>query len=199
MSYSQHDEDGYIYRLINDHKLKITPFFADFGSCDGIHLNNCRLFSEHGWGGLFVEANPDYFAKLHVNYQHRPDITTINAAVSDHSGFEFFTIYPDHLDHSGIHLIPKFENHKNVQVALIQASTILPDNVGILSLDVEGLEQTVLADIFTAGIYPEILIVESNTPDARWEQMEIIGTRYHLLNVLDVNTIWIRRDKWIQP
>lgn len=197
MSYSQHDEDGYLIRLISDNKLKITPFFVDFGACDGVHLNNCRLFAEQGWSGLFVEANPFYFEKLEKNYQHRPDITTINAAVSDRSGFEYFTIYPEHLDHSGIHLAPKFENHKDIQVATVQAHTVLPNEVGIMSIDVEGLEQTVLADIFTAGIYPEILIVESNTPDARWEQMEIIGTRYHLLNVLDVNTIWIRRDKWL--
>lgn len=197
MSYSQNDEDGYLMRLIVDGKLKIPAYFVDFGSCDGIHLNNCRLFAEQGWGGIFCEPNSTYFAQLKANYQHRADIETINAAVSNRSGFEIFYRYPNHVDHSGLHDKPKFEPYYSDQVAVVEASDLIKQEVGIMSIDVEGQEQNILIDLFTAGIYPCILIVESNTAQDRKEQIDLLNERYHLLNVLDVNTIWIRRDKWL--
>ena len=198
MTYSQHDEDGYIYRLIKDNKLKITPVFCDFGACDGIHLSNTRLFAEMGWGGVMVEANPDYYAKLLNNYIHRDDITTINAAVSDHSGFETFYVYPEKLDHSGLHDKPMYKPYYDVQIPVVEAADIVPKECGVFSIDVEGQEQSILFNIFAANIYPEIIITESNTIQDRTEQIFLLNNRYHLLNVLNVNTIWIRKDLWMQ-
>jgi len=39
-------------------------FFVDAGAFDGIHLSNSYSFELAGWGGICVEAHPEYFPHL---------------------------------------------------------------------------------------------------------------------------------------
>jgi len=193
--YSQHNEDSYLIDLIRNRKLKVTPTFADFGACDGVHLSNTRAFAELGWSGVMVEPSPAYFEQLQNNYAHRKDIRTINAAVSDIDGEATFYYDPDRPDHSS--LIKGKGNIKPFTVKLVAAQDIIPVPCGLLSIDVEGMEAVILNELFYKAIYPEIIITESNDVSSRYDQIELLNGEYHLINVLDVNTIWVRRDKWM--
>lgn len=197
MAYAEHREDEYLFNLINAKGLTIPPYFVEIGACDGIHISNCRLFAENGWGGIFVEPNAHYFGQLEQNYEHRQDILTIQAAVSDHAGIETFYRYPNNVDLSGLHEKPLYSVYYADKVKIVEAANLTQKEVGIMSIDVEGHEQVILKNLFTLKKYPCIMIVESNTMQDRKEQIELLNEHYHLLNVFDINTIWIRRDLWL--
>ena len=181
------------------HGIECEPFFIDIGACDGIHLSNTRYFAELGWGGIFVEPSPHYFPHLEKNYQHRDDIATVNAAIGSYDDmkaeFYFDAAKPDHS-----HLT---EEGGNTIVRQLTAHTMLKElgklkqGVGVLSIDAEGYDTSILQSITgCCGISPTFIIIESNDMDERRDQIEWLCVTHYLLNVFDVNTIWIEKWAW---
>jgi len=48
--------------------------FVEFGAWDGILNSNARNLFLNGWGGLFIESDPDRFSKLFMNYKNEKNI-----------------------------------------------------------------------------------------------------------------------------
>ena len=68
------------------------------------------------------------------------------------------------------------------------------EEIGILSIDTEGFDTMILKQALRHDVKPTIIIVESNDFESRKEHLEMCNKDYHLLNVLSVNTIWIKRE-----
>jgi len=195
--HSQNGEDVYIWNYIQKHGLEVEPYFIELGACDGKLRSNCRLFAEQGWGGVCIEANPEYFAKLFKLYMDS-EIETINAAILPsilEKGVVPFRIYPSHVDHSGIHKYPKFDECVTVEVDAIYYEDLPKHPIGLISIDLEGIDTAVLTDILLSEHKPEFVIIESNNMEERRHQVDLLNIDYDIINILDVNTIWHRREQ----
>lgn len=56
---------------------------VEIGGNDGKWMSNTRLLVEHGWSGLFVEADYDLFLKCKENWKHNPTVRSQCSAVDD--------------------------------------------------------------------------------------------------------------------
>ena len=79
--HSQNGEDGVLVEVFE--RLGVAGgFFCEFGAWDGVLYSNCRVFSEAGWSGMFIESNEERFRKLRENYAARGDrIITLSSFI----------------------------------------------------------------------------------------------------------------------
>lgn len=66
-SYSQHNQDMYVYNTF--FKEKNSPgFFFEAGAVNGTDISNTLLFEKHlGWDGILIECNPIYYERCKNN------------------------------------------------------------------------------------------------------------------------------------
>jgi len=89
--FSQFGEDGIIEKIfqIIGEKNKIC---AEFGAYDGVTMSNtANLIRNHGWGGRFIEQDPEMFTKLRQNYAFYPSVQCTNSKVTIDNIDELFT------------------------------------------------------------------------------------------------------------
>jgi hypothetical protein len=78
---SQNGEDGIIEEIFR--RIGTTNrWFVEFGVESGVQCNCARLAVEEGWHGLFMEADPNFFAQLQQRYAERPGVRCARALVS---------------------------------------------------------------------------------------------------------------------
>lgn len=197
--YSQFDEDGYIAGIIKDHSLKITPFIIDLGAFDGETLSNSRLFFEMGWSGFCVEAHPETFKKLIGNNERFKNCQCVNAAISDVHELLYITNYDNIPEQNKLTNEPTNKRLETVTFYdLLEITGSFNKPIGILSIDIEGYDTRVLKDVVKHHHQPEFIITESHTMNDRRDQIALLKN-YHLLNILDFNNVFVRRDiaTWI--
>ncbi len=196
--YSQFDEDGYIAGIIRDQKLNITPFIIDLGAFDGKTLSNSRLFFEMGWSGICVEAHPKTFEKL-IGNNCNFNGYCINMGVSDKNEILYITDHENIPEQNRLTSDPTGIKVETLTYQDILEITEHKDQpIGILSIDIEGYDTRVLKDVIKHKYQPEFIITESHTMNDRRDQIALLQN-YHLLNILDFNNIFVRRDiaTWI--
>jgi FkbM family methyltransferase len=167
-SYSQFAEDLLIERLLG----RRTGFYVDVGCHHPVRLSNTYRLYLQGWHGLGIDANAAFgplFAKL------RPKDIFIHAAVSNTEQDMEFTLYTDSAL-SSLSELPLFNNPKEYSVAGIekmrtrQLDTILrshavPRRFDLLSIDVEGHDEEVLASLDLSEFQPELIVIEAHGAD----------------------------------
>lgn len=194
--YSQHGEDRFIERLINNYSLKIPRQFIDIGASDGRHANNCRRFADLEWAGAFIEPAPEQFAELKKNCGGYKLCQCVAAAVSDADGEAEFRYFPKNPDHST--LIPGKSGKRHTVTSMTYGSMLEKVNMrgrqaGIVSIDTEGLEVPIVKGMLQSKPLPVFVILESNDPDSRQEQIMLMNPEYHLITVFNVNMVWVIR------
>jgi FkbM family methyltransferase len=142
-AYSQCGQD-YIVRHLFPEKVESNAFFyIDLASNDAIDISNTYLLDIHGWSGLCIEANPQYWYGL----TSQRNCTVVGAAVAekDHQilPFVFDGVF-------GGLLGGEFDNKQGdskvvTNVPTMSLATIferfnVPQTIHYLSLDVEGAE-----------------------------------------------------------
>jgi hypothetical protein len=78
---SQNGEDGIIAEIFRRIGTK-NQYFVEFGVESGVQCNCAHLALDQGWPGLFLEADPDFFAQLADRYQAYPRVRCVRAAVT---------------------------------------------------------------------------------------------------------------------
>lgn len=86
MSYSQHDEESHIARIVGDQPGR----FLDIGAYNPTAFSNTRALFERGWSGVMVEASPGPFLDLLIEYGKCDRIELVCAAVSIGNGLVRF-------------------------------------------------------------------------------------------------------------
>lgn len=131
--FSQCGEDGVLEKIFAVLQIEHGTC-VEFGAWDGRHLSNtCNLLENRGWSGVLIEGSTRKFPDLQKNFGHRPDITLLNRLVN-------FT-GPDCLD-------------------AILASTSLPVDFDLLSIDVDGNDYHIMESLETYR--PKVIVIEFN-------------------------------------
>jgi FkbM family methyltransferase len=150
-------------------------FFVEAGAVDGFFESNTYYLERFcGWSGILVEPSPTMFARLAVNRRRarsfncaltsfdyaRPTVTITDA----HALSGIFADWPEEERAERLAFAEQFGETKAVEVAARTLQSIV-DEVGVreidlLSLDVEGYEEQVLAGLDLAVTCPRHLLIE---------------------------------------
>jgi FkbM family methyltransferase len=204
-SYSQEGEDMILHRIFGD---KQSGFYIDVGAHHPCRFSNTYFFYKRGWCGINIEPNPD-FSRLFRSTRAR-DIN-IQLGVSDSKGqityYQFdepalntFSgeIVNSRLARSGY----KLKSTCGVQVDRLDQ--ILADylpagtQIDFLSIDVEGLDFSVLKSNDWARYRPKCVLVEAvnvSLEDVmRGEIFDFMKSQRYSLFAKTCNTLFFLND-----
>jgi hypothetical protein len=162
--YSQNGEDGILTEIFR--RIGVSNrFFVEFGAETGQQCNCARLALQAGWQGLFLEADPRFFAALEQRYAKRSGVRCVRAMVTS----------------------------KNIEQLL--ATHNVPAKFDLLSIDIDGNDYWVWASIrrwqprvvvieYNSGKGPEERWVMEEEPAYRWNGTTYFGASLASLTAL---------------
>lgn len=190
MSFSQNHED---LELIKRYRLGNfgVKTYIELGALDGVRYSNTKYLEDsYGWTGILIEPNPASFLLLEKN---RPNNILVNALVSNSNStidFEYFEnphlaavsssreTRPQHVQ-DGYFTKGQDNQWLDQQIDSLKSTAINPisladicndslfDKFGLLSLDVEGHELSVLQSHDWKKEIAIILVEENGNPELR--------------------------------
>lgn len=201
-SYAQNFEDIILWRAL---KHITSGTYIDLGAQHPVVDSVSKLFYEHGWRGVHVEATPAYASLLR---QDRPDETVIEAAVSTKPGVLTFFEFPDTGISTGDPEIARAHEARGFSLRTINVPTVTladvlrlaqSNDVHWLKIDVEGMEREVLESWHASDLNPWIVVVESTLPmtqiDSHMQWEEILLDRGYLHAYFDgLNRFYVSRE-----
>jgi FkbM family methyltransferase len=167
ITYAQNFEDLMLWRAL---KHIPTGFYIDIGAQDPLIDSVSFAFYERGWRGVHVEPVPRYAEKLR---QERRDETVIQAAVGMAGPLIKFYEVPGSGWSSGDGDIVSGYAAKGVEcneleVPCVSLASILDRysdrEIHWLKIDVEGMEDSVIASWMASAVRPWVVIVEATIP-----------------------------------
>lgn len=211
-SYSQCGEDlivEYVFRLRGIER----PSYIDIGANHPFSLSNTASLYERGCRGINIDPNPQTIMLFN---EHRPKDVNINVAIADKSGESDFFVMEDRTlstlsiverDHLVAHGLRQLEITKVRIMTLpdiIQnyCRSVFPD---FMSIDVEGMELSILKSTDFEKSYPKVICVEI----AEYSPIGAGGRRTDIVEFLtsknyfeyahtNLNAIMVRDDFWFR-
>jgi len=210
-SYSQAYEDVILESLLRAYMLRTKKMmyliFFEIGANHPVATSASFLLKQKmGIHTVLVEANPDLIPQLQ---QHRHNDTIINAAVTDQDVAEIeFYLSPDNeissLNKDFVKAWKEGEVSGVIHVPAIRINSLfdqmhLPRHVDIiLSIDIEGYDYNILADIDFDKYKPLIIMIEPSeefAPGTINKMMELLESKgYILCSQTFVNLIFMRQE-----
>lgn len=185
--YSQNGEDGVIEFILR--KLPALPrFVIDIGANDGVEASNSRLLIEkYGFHALLIEPFESAFLKLETLYRNHGGVTLKKVAVGP-SDQETGTInWHEHFENLTIRI-------RNVNDVLEEAA--VPQEIGFLSIDIDGNDNKVLQSVDWNRYRPWFVIAEidSSSDTQLQTQLDIMDRAgYHPILHIG-NVFYVRKD-----
>lgn len=160
--HAQGGQDRFVDQLILKGQRKGT--FVEIGANDGETFSNCLFFEEQrAWSGVCIEPNPVAFAKLE---KRRPEADNLNILIGPECETVAFPIVSDP-EESLYASREKSSEEGSVELRQLDLPTLFAeaglDHIDLLSLDVEGGEEDILATLAETEIRPRVVCVEENT------------------------------------
>jgi hypothetical protein len=136
--FSQNGEDGILEEVLVRLGLNaIENWCVEFGAWDGKHMSNTfQLVSNHGWNGVYIEGNADFYKELEITCQSYPKIIPILRMISHEAGST------DALD-------------------MILGETDIPKDFEVLSIDIDSYDLAIWANML--DYTPKVVIIEINS------------------------------------
>jgi len=192
--YSQNGEDTFIGEYLVQKQIYVEPMFVDVGAGDGEYLSNSKEIIElYDYKGLMIEMNSTVFRKLKALYSENKKVVCINEAIAA-TEYSYLMTNESHWS------LNKVRKNKSKGAKMTKKlSKILKEQkikrIGILSLDIEGLETEVLAELLqNTDIQPEVIIIEANNEKEASIQRDLLSGSYDLIKRMGVNQIFILRS-----
>lgn len=164
-SYSQEGEDMVLRELFRDID---KGFYVDIGAHHPKRYSNTYYFYNKGWNGINIDAMPGSMKLFNF---FRPRDINIEAAVSDQEGKGKYYIYNegaingfahDNINYGDYH-VKKIDDISFIKLAKIfEDNDILQNQISFMSIDVEGLELSVLQSNDWDKYRPNIILVENS-------------------------------------
>lgn len=206
-SFSQCGEDLIIKHALSE--IGVTdPTYIDIGAHDPFYLNNTALFYLSGCRGINIEPDPDLFSRF---VRHRKKDTNLNIGVAELPGkLDLFIMSSPTLntfsekeakayERQGYNIVDK----KRIKVANI--NTLIKNyftmyTPNILSIDVEGMDYSILKSIQYTTFSPDIICAETigftndgtGKKDLRIPKL-LAKNGYQVYADTKINTIFIKR------
>lgn len=165
-------------RIIAEYFGDRVGSFLSLGENDGVTLSNVRGLAESGWSGVCVEPAPVAYAKLAQLYKNEDTIWTVNAAITTQDGPIDFWDCGVHLHKNDTSLLSTTrpetiarwkrsgEQFTKTTVRGITFATLLKEtgvnHFDFISIDCEGADLDILAQIDLAAVGCRMLCVETN-------------------------------------
>jgi FkbM family methyltransferase len=201
-SHAQNFEDVVLWRAL---KHVEHGFYIDIGAQDPVIDSVSLAFYEKGWRGVHAEPTPAYAAKLR---EARMDEDVIEAAIAQSPGpITLFEIADTGLstgknEIARMHAKSGFAS-KSIEVTALPLSELFaryPDReIHWLKIDVEGMEDEVIASWQPSTARPWVVVVESTVPlsqqsdYARWEP-NLLSLGYVFVYLDGLNRFYVHRD-----
>jgi hypothetical protein len=203
-SYSQNLEDVVLSRLIDliDHGT-----YIDIGAGHPVLENATYTLYLAGWTGINVEPMA---REAQLLVEQRPRDITLQVAVGGESGR--ITLFEAPLENRGAttwdsELVARYEaagqKFTPFEVELVTLDAILsrfePGQVHVLKVDVEGMEDIVIANANLAKHQPWVLVIESTVPNSveqshhAWEHV-VLDAGYVMTLFDGLNRFYVRND-----
>lgn len=167
ISFSQEGEDLILNRLFEDKK---SGFYVDVGAHHPIRFSNTYFFYKKGWSGINIDAMPGSMKPFRI-LRHR-DIN-IESPISDHGEEIKYYIFDEPALNGFSEKLSRDRNFetqfkiidtkilKTVRLDTILAMNLTKDTkIDFLSVDVEGLDLSVLKSNDWIKFRPKFVIVE---------------------------------------
>lgn len=212
ISYSQCGED-LIVKFIFDNLGISKPSYIDIGAHDPENLNNTAVFYLNGSKGINIEPDPMLFQKFENKRKRDVNLNIGIANIVGEMDFYF-------MSEPSLNTFSKNEATKcaefNISVSSvgkIKVDTIsntiqtywdnkFPD---FLSLDVEGMDEIILKSINYEEHFPIVICVETISFSMNGNGIknksiiEFLESKGYLVYAdTNINTIFVRKDKWIR-
>lgn len=169
--------------------LATPPYVVDVGAYGKRNSNSWNLIHDHNWNGLLIEPQPDLAQQCRE--QFHGNVVVEQVAVSDHAGEALFYRYKTkgwgslNADHAP----RKVRRRKPIRVDVVTLPSLLekyniPHYFGLLSIDAEGMDQTILKTVFDSPWRPELIVIE--TCETSWPT----NYGYELLHCQSDQQIW---------
>lgn len=131
---SQYGEDGILAHALAGIGTECDGWCVEFGAWDGKHLSNTFQLIEHrGYSAVLIEGDGHKFGDLKASFSTRPDVIPLNRWVG-------------------------FDGAESLDAIL--ASTPIPANFDVLSIDIDGNDYHVWEAV--VDYRPKIVVIEFN-------------------------------------
>ncbi len=185
-SFSQQGEDIVLYHLLHDWMKIELPTYLDIGAADPVESNNTYLLYCTGARGILVEPNPMYVTRLR---RERPGDIVVHMGVgasdaTEADYYEFrgnptlntFSVEQVDMYRRGATVDPV---EKVVKMPLISINRLMAECLGqapdLLSIDIEGLDYSVLQSLDFGTYRPAAIIAETILMGGHGEDNPEIG------------------------
>jgi FkbM family methyltransferase len=208
VSYSQAGED-LILALIFESLGVDHPLYLDIGANHPRRFSNTYLFYRWGGRGVLVEPDPGLLPRLR---RARPHDLTLGVGIAPQPGeLEFFRMSEPALNTFSREEAESLvsQGHRIVAKVVVPVITIgealahCPRTPDLISLDIEGMDEAVLASLDFSRHRPLALCVETITYSATGDGRKLSGIlelmRGHgYMNFADthINTIFVDEQCW---
>ncbi|MHB8710420.1 MAG: FkbM family methyltransferase [Minisyncoccota bacterium] len=168
-SYSQNGEDRLVWFIFR--ALRISkPSYIDIGAHDPFSYNNTALLYENGSRGINIEPNPLLFKRF---LKKRKRDVNLNVGVAETSGtLDFYALSGPALSTfsrtEAERLVREygFTVTRTLPVEVKTVAEIIRDYAGgmcpdFLSIDIEGLDETILRSMDFSADRPKVICVET--------------------------------------
>ena len=146
--------------------------YLEIGAGDGEWKSNCKLLQDFGWKGISIEPNPllaNRFEKNRTNTILNVALVPNDSSIILEADPKVTLFYEPGRETQGS-LMPSDFNNKNfisisveaTSIAKLRSRELIYKNFTYISIDMEGGESQILADLFHEGIRPKLITVEHN-------------------------------------
>jgi FkbM family methyltransferase len=207
-SHSQQGEDLIVQSIFEVLEIR-QPTYLDIGAADPCRDNNTFLFYQQGCRGVLVEPNPAYCRKIRFQ---RPRDTVLNAGVgvSSQTEADYFMVggrdgdYLNSFSKTQIDdIIARSDGMRYIakvlKMPLININQLIETHLqkapSFLSIDVEGLDLSILQTLDFQRFRPAIFCVETiaiGTTRIETEILDLLKSKgYSIRGGTFVNTIFV--------
>ena len=158
-------EDAEIYNNLFRPDLPSHGVYVEMGAFDGIRHSNTRFFDEClGWEGLLIEPNPSVKKDLLQNRPRAHRMFFAPSCSNANSTVKFYDYPMTNAAQSGVTNDYESKKGHSKDVPCGPLGPVLldmfPEHIHFFSLDVEGAEQFVMANLDLSKVKIEVMIVE---------------------------------------
>lgn len=190
---------------------ELSKIVVDVGANDGYTLSNSYPLIRAGWEGVLVEPLPQCFEKLTVRYGTNKAVQLVNAGCGEKEGSAEIYLGKDH--EAGLYATLSqddnewFRQNRTAEKITVEIRSLtrvldecrVPAAFGLLSVDTEGFDLTVLKSLDFNRYRPSTILTEDDpillppppeqqTDAAKYAFLESVG--YRKVRSFGRNSIW---------